>query len=351
MKRLVIATTATDMPMGAQHYQESIATRASDALNAVSDEPWQVQRTMARSMRSPLPGTTRLPMGRLRRASRRERALIGRAIYPRKAVIHRMDLTLPPPPGPEVVTLHDVVAWTFPDEEPPVASAAAELRSADVVVCVSEFTAHEARRVLGLDDVVVIPNGVDETFFNATSLADQQLQALGIRSRFVLYAGGSATRKNLGALADAWRLLGVRTRDVQLVLAGPRSPQRDHLFAGMDGVVHVGRVDDVTLRGLMASAAVIVVPSLYEGFGLPALEAMAVGTPLLCANTSSLPEVVGDAALLSEPTPQSIAEGLEALLHGQGGTDEMVARGRDRAAWFTWDRSAERHARVWDSLL
>lgn len=349
--RLVIATSATETPMGAQHYQEAIAARAESALSRTAGDPWRVDRVIARSVRSPLPGTARLPMGRLRRAGVRERALFGRFLYPRDTVVHRMDLTLPPPSGPEVVTLHDVVAWRFPDEEKPASAAADEIRRADAVICVSEFTAGEAADLLGLQQTVVVPNGVDDHFFEAQPLPAESLERLGVRGRFALYAGGSAARKNLAGLAGAWSLLRERVPDTQLVLAGPRSTARDELFAGLDDVVHVGRVDDATLTGLMASASTVVVPSTYEGFGLPALEALAVGTPLVCARTSSLPEVVGDAALLVEPTPDHLAQGLEAVLLGQTDNDTMVSRGRERAARFTWDVSAERHARVWEQVL
>lgn len=351
MQRLVLATSATDNPMGAQHYQESIATRADAALLRMSDTEWGVHRVVARSMRSSLAGTARLPMGRLRRAGLRERALLGRLLYPRHAVVHRMDLTLPPPPGPQVVTLHDVVAWRFPDEEEPAAAAVEELRSADAVICVSAFTAQEAAELLGLRQTVVVPNGVDDHFFNARALSDAALERLGVHGPFALYAGGSAARKNLASLATAWQSLRDRVPEAQLVLAGPRSVGRDALFADMDSVVHVGRVDVAILTGLMASASVVVVPSTYEGFGLPALEALAVGTPLVCARTSSLPEVVGDAALLVEPTSSDIASGLEAVLLDQVNHAAMTERGRARAARFTWNVSADRHARVWDSLI
>lgn len=104
------------------------------------------------------------------------------------------------------------------------------------------------------------------------------------------------------------------------------------------------------MPGLVAGAAAVVVPSLYEGFGLPALEAMAAGVPLLSSNRSSLPEVVGSAATLVEPTGPGLAEGLEFVAGGDARVRELVSRGRDRAAQFTWSRSAQRHAEVWAAL-
>ncbi|WP_228255359.1 glycosyltransferase family 4 protein [Ornithinimicrobium avium] len=335
--------------MGAQKYETEITSRAHAAL-AAEGEQWQVQRVVSRSLRSPLPGDRRIPTGRLFKATRLERRILGGLIYKRRSLVHRMDLLLPPPPGPDVVTLHDVVSWKFSDESAPVKAAAHELRAADAVICVSQFTADEATELLGLKDPVVIPNGVDEDYFDAQPLDVETLNALGLRKPFVLYAGGSAARKNLPSLADAWRrIAGVRP-EWSLALAGPTTPTRSKLFFGLPQLVHLGRLADELMPGLIASADAVVVPSLYEGFGLPALEAMAAGTPLLCSNRSSLPEVVGETGTLVSPTPEALAAGLE---HVTSGSDEIVRLtflARVRAAQFTWDRSARAHAQVWRSV-
>lgn len=350
MPTLAIATTATSTPMGAQAYQAAITQRAPAALDELAPGRWQVRSIVSRSLRSDVPGDRRLPMGRLFGASRRERQLLGRLIWPRRAVVHRMDLILPPPPGPDVVTLHDVVSWEYADESAPVAAAAAELRAADAVICVSEFTAGEAERLLGLTDAVVVPNGVGQEYLDAQPLDAPRLASLGLRGPYLLYAGGSAARKNLPALADAWRLLQGRFPEHRLALAGPRNEVRDRLFAGSERVVHLGRVADEIMPGLVAAAATVVVPSLYEGFGLPALEAMAAGAPLVASNRSSLPEVVGDGGTLVDPTGSALAEGVEHALAGGAEVQAAVARGRQRAAQFTWERSARHHAEVWARL-
>lgn len=347
--RLTIATIATDTPMGAQAYQEQIARRARDALKD-GDGLWEVNRAILRSLRSPLPGNRRLPMSRVMTASPRTRRLVGRFLYGTGGVTHRMNLELPPAPHGDVITLHDVVAWLFPDESAPVSAAAQEARDADAVICVSEFTATAATELLGIRDPHVVHNGVDARFFDAAPLARDQRATLGLWDRYVLHAGGASARKNLEALSAAWPRVHRERPDLQLVLAGPTHVRRTDLFAGMPGTRLIGRVDDALVPGLVAAAEVVVVPSLYEGFGLPVLEAMAANVPVVAANTSSLPEVAGGAALLVEPTAAGVADGLLAATSGDTALTSLVSRGRERAREFTWERSAREHARVWRSV-
>ena len=347
--RLTIATIATDTPMGAQAYQEQVASRAASALDAVDDRDWHFRRLVLRSMRSRLDGNRRLPLSRIARASAAQRRALGRLLYRGDAVTHRMNLELPPAPHGDVITVHDVVAWRFADESAPVRAAVEEARRAAAVICVSEFSAREAVELLGIAEPHVVHNGVDTRFFDAPPLDRDARRSLGLPGRYVLHAGGATRRKNLEGLAEAWPVVRRERPDLELVLAGPPNPRRSALFDGMPGVRLVGRLPDDVMPGLVAGAEVVVVPSLYEGFGLPALEAMAANVPVVAAATSSLPEVVGDAGILVDPTGAAIAAG---LLDATDGTrlDAMIAAGRARAGEFTWERCAEAHARVWASL-
>jgi glycosyltransferase involved in cell wall biosynthesis len=345
--RLSLVTLAVSQPMGQQVYEHELSRRASAELGP----QWQVDQMVMRTLRSPLPGTVRLPSRLLIGASPELRRAAGALLYRGRDLVHRMDLRLPPAPRPEVLTVHDVVPLRFPDEGSLPRDARASARRAARVICASQFAADEVASQLGVESPVAIHNGVDGKFFHPDPLSDAELEAMGIRSPFVLHAGGCTQRKNLAGLADAWpRVRSVRP-DTTLVLIGPADERRDRLFGPLAGTVRLGRVGDQTVPGLMAAAAAVVVPSLYEGFGLPALEGLAAGVPVVAADRTSLPEVCGDAAYLVEPDGPGLADGLLAALEGGPATEAMVARGTVRAGGFTWDACAAAHAEQWRSVM
>ena len=349
-RKLTIATIATQTPMGAQAYQEQVISRASSALEDADARQWTVRRAIVRSVRSPLPGNRRLPMKAVANASPAFRRHIGRLLYAGASVTHRMSLELPPAPSGDVITLHDVVAWRFPDESDPVPAAREEARRADAVICVSEFSATEAVDLLGIRDPHVIYNGVDRQFYDAQPTTEERRVALGLPERYVLHAGGASQRKNLAALAAAWPMIQRERPDLHLLLVGPPSERRTALFRGLPSVHLAGRVRETDLPGIMAAAQAVVVPSLYEGFGLPVLEAMAANVPVVIADTSSLAEVSGGAGILVPPTARGIVEGTLEATSPSADLSANVRLGRERAGQFTWERSALAHARVWASV-
>jgi glycosyltransferase involved in cell wall biosynthesis len=342
--RVTVVAASSVNPMGQQVFESGLR----EAL-AESEADWDVRWLNVGSMRTADKTTRRLPM---RLADSFGRSLLGRLGYGHADVVHRLDLRLPPagPGRPEVLTVHDCAPWRYPDEGRIPPHARADVAHARVVTAPSAFAAGEIAELLGRQDVAVIPNGVD------TALLDVRpdlvlARRLGLPRTFVLHAGGASQRKNLGALAAAWRLVQTERSDVGLALCGPRDPRRDAAFADIDGAHLLGRLPRWDLLGLMAAAAAIVVPSRYEGFGLPVLEAMAVGAPVVAARAGALPEACGDAGLLVEPTTQGLAGGLIRVLSDPTLAVDLTQRGRRRAAVRDWMTVARSYLRIYQSVL
>lgn len=209
-------------------------------------------------------------------------------------------------------------------------------RRAEHVVTVSEFSAAEIVELLGVprERVSVIPGGVDARFTPGADVAAARA-GLGLHGPYVLTVASRTARKNLGVLEATARAL--RERGVALVAAGGDRPQ----FSGDGpggGVRALGHVDDALLPGLYAGAEAFVLPSLHEGFGLTCVEAMAAGTPVVAADRAALPQTVGGAGILVDPTD---AVAVADAVIGALGDEHLTAAGRERAAGFTWERTVE----------
>ena len=199
-------------------------------------------------------------------------------------------------------------------------------RRARRVITVSHFSRDELRELLGVS-ADVVHGGVDARFFAAEPVR---------RARpYVLCVASMTARKNLAALVPAAAALA--REGVEMVVAGGHRPQFA-AEAGLEGLVLLGHVPDDELPGLYAGAEAFVLPSIYEGFGLPVLEAMAAGTPVVAANRTALPDTCGGAARLAEP--DEVGEALLALLADSAERERLVALGRVRAREFTWERAA-----------
>ncbi|MDT4936923.1 MAG: hypothetical protein QOG80_594 [Pseudonocardiales bacterium] len=348
MRRVTWATMASADPMGQQHYERQIQRAVSD----VADADWQFEEIRLGSLRSSIPHVRRIPMGLYQSAPLPLALALGGASYRTRGLVHRLDLRIPPSPGREVVTIHDLPPLRFADEGSLPASAAAGARRARRVVCPSQFAADEVRELLGVDPsrLRVIFNGVGPEF--RTDGDAETLPVIdGVDRPFVLHAAGATQRKNLASLADAWRIVSQAHPGLTLVLAGPDDPRRTALFGSIESASLVGRLAPTAVASLMRRAATVVVPSTYEGFGLPALEAMACGRPVVAANAGALPEICGDAAILVEPTAEGIAEGIESALTDEALVARLAVDGPARAKSFTWARAAQQHLDVYREVL
>jgi glycosyltransferase involved in cell wall biosynthesis len=258
-------------------------------------------------------------------------------------VVHATAVAVPPSRGaPLVVTIHDLAFLadpsTFTRNGVRFFRRGTELarRHARLVVVPSEATAAECRDA-GFDPgrIRVVPWG-----HRPATVADDDVSALrdrlGLPERYVLFVGTPEPRKNLRRLAAAWRRLD---GDVPLVIAGPGG-WGDGEVSG-PGIVPIGFVSGPDRDALYAGASVVAYPSLREGFGLPVLEAMAQGAPVLTSAGTATAEVAGDAGVLVDPLDEdAIAQGLERLLSDPAAAAALGERARLRAAAFTWERCA-----------
>jgi len=267
-----------------------------------------------------------------------------------------------------VVTIHDLIPFIMPatcspgyrrrflDEVPRIVGRA------DAVCAVSQRTRQDLVRILGVPAAKVhVTLEAAEACYRPLSRPDsRRLTAAryGVPENYILYTGGFGPRKNLPCLLEAYarcvrRLPGVP----HLCLAGDAGSGRavlERLAArlGLEGlVVFPGFVDWEHMPGLYSGARLFVYPSLYEGFGLPPLEAMACGCPVIAGRTGSLPEVLGNGALLVDPEPDSLARAMLAVLARPPLSRSLAARGRRRARRYSWRKTASQTVAVYQRLL
>ena len=284
-------------------------------------------------------------------------------------------------PKPYVVTVHDMGRLMF-EESPGTVRDLRRfllrrgLQRADSIIAVSAATRREIHNIVGIpeEDVHVVYNAPDPRFFEHGLLADARAAGPRAREResqrileryqinypFLLYAGNIRPQKNIPRMVEAFAVVrselrdAAKYRDLHLIIIGDtisKYPSVRHAVI-QSRVEHcvrfLGFVPFDTLRAFYELATGFLFPSLYEGFGLPPLEAMAAGTPVLVSNVSSLPEVVGDAAIQVNPENVfDIARGIKELLLNDKLRSELVNRGRAHAASFSWRNAAEQVTRIY----
>ncbi len=254
---------------------------------------------------------------------------------------------------PVILTVHDMCFFRHPEWFSHSRSLyyravmAAGIRRATHIIADSQATANDIMEIMGIPEsrIDVVPLGVDRCF---TPAPEEQIQAIrkqyGLPESFFLFVGTIEPRKNLTRLVSAWRQ--VRSEVPPLVVAG-RFGWGDSILTDKE-IIRLDHVPSEKLPTLYSAATAFVWPSLMEGFGLPPLEAMACGTPVLTSNTSSMPEVVGDAAIQVDPLDvDAIASGMIALAQNQELREELRQKGVKRAAAFSWHTTAEKTMAVY----
>ncbi len=297
-------------------------------------------------------------------------------LYPRLAradglaLLHMTYIAPPRSPVPVVLSVHDISYRIFPQYFSPRVRLVLGLlvgpsvRHAARVIVISERTRQDVIRFYRVppERIVVTPLAAAPQYSPQSEEEVGRIRRkYGLPERYFLAVGNVQPRKNLPRLVRAFAAVveqTAETRDVKLVIVG-RSAWRGsevetvvRQLGLQQRVLFTGYVPDQDLPALYTGALAFCYPSLYEGFGLPPLEAMACGTPVVASNASSLPEVVGDAGLLVEPTSVAgIAAALYRLLHDEEVRQEYSRRGLARAARFSWERTARLTRDVYDVVL
>jgi len=286
---------------------------------------------------------------------------------------HRLDLLHSPHytmpllhPCKSVVTFHDMTFFLYPELHewykriyfPAIIRASA--RRADAIIADSESTRQDILRTLKLDasKVFSVPLGVSVDFFHRSpSEVARVREKFRLPNSFILSVGVLEPRKNFPTLVRAFKNLVERELSHSLVIAGKKGWQYEEIFNTVRNldlqsrVLFLDYVPQNDLPSLYHAADLFVYPSLYEGFGLPVLEAMACGTPVITSNISSMPEITGDAALLVNPRDETeLVDAMQRVLTDNALRDKLARNGLERAKQFSWERTARETLAVYEQV-
>jgi glycosyltransferase involved in cell wall biosynthesis len=326
----------------------------------------------------PPAGRAGLRVLKVRAPSRPLRLLWEQAVLPlrlselRIDVLHSPHHTTPllPCGCRRVVTIHDLTFLLLPERYPPTRRLYFQVmtrlaaRVADAIIVPSEAVRGDVMRLLPAsggptERLFVIPEAAGAAFHPQDAVAIEAVRRrYGLEGPFLLSVGSLEPGKNRERLLQAFARLQARGLKHTLVVAGQRAWRYEgeaplaRRLGLADSVRFLGHVPQADLPALYSAADLFVFPSLYEGFGLPALEAMACGTPVVASNVSALPEVVGDAALQVSPLDvEALAGAIEGLLRDDRLRADLRERGLERAAQFSWEKAARQTAEVYHRVV
>lgn len=257
-----------------------------------------------------------------------------------------------------VVTIHDMIHEKFSDtffaNAPIPQFKAKAIARADCIICVSENTRRDLLEIFNIN-----PRKVFVTHLGCSlkPVLKKQTKLEKKEFPYILYVGHRSVHKNFSRFLESYALSTSLRQDFHVICFGssPFSQAELEQFSSYNlspnQISHISG-NDTVLTSLYANASAFVYPSLYEGFGIPPLEAMACNCPVVCSDRSSIPEVVGDAAEFFDPDkPESIANALEQVLYTAARSQELIQRGKERVKQFTWENCAEKTCAIYESLL
>lgn len=275
---------------------------------------------------------------------------------------------------PSVLTVHDVIPFTFREAmglyrniflyKPGIRMAC---RLNDIIATVSEFSKQDIAKKVGVphDKIRVIPNGLREQNSKDPSLEEELKNRFEIKDTFILNVGGIHERKNIVRLIHAFAgLVNLNGYSGNLLITGSVSgaPYQNKMKSicdasvretGMENrIIFTGFISEKELDSLFRMADFLIYPSLYEGFGIPVLEAMKMGLPVITSNTTAMPEVAGDAACLVDPTNiEEMTSVMSELLQNRQRQEEMIEKGLERARSYTWQNVSESYLKLYQEII
>jgi glycosyltransferase involved in cell wall biosynthesis len=311
----------------------------------------------------------------LKNMSRPRRLTWEQTVFPRLIremgldLLHSPHYTMPLfCPVPTVVTFHDMTYFIYPEKHTLAKRyffpwmMRRSSRRADKIIADSESTRQDAIRFVKVppDKITTVHLGYNEIFRQIT---DQEMlqeieQQYHLPDRFVFYAGAFEPRKNVPLLLNAFEQIASKHADLHLVVTGGTGWNNQETLAQIDRmqskdrIIRLGHIPHADLPAIFNLAEVFVYPSLYEGFGLPPLEGLACGTPVITTNISSMPEVVGNAGILVPPDEEAaLVQAMTDVLTDDDLRQRLSAAGPVRAANFTWRHTAEKTLKIYEQVL
>lgn len=283
---------------------------------------------------------------------------------------HFFNFIIPPGvKGKTIVTIHDMVHKRFPQTMTKAnlkrlnKDLERSANNADMIITVSQNSKKEIMEYLNIEDskVKMVPPGIDESLYGMKlelESANRVKEKYKLPENYFLYLGTLEPRKNVESIIDAFVLYKKSNKDnMKLVVAGGKGWMYESIFNrvekhGIAGdVIFTGYVDENHKAIVYKMAKAFIFPSLYEGFGMPVLEAMALGVPVITSNTSSLPEVCGEAAILIEPRNiDAIVKGMELLSYNNDFREKLIVKGLEQSKKFTWKKSVESLVEIYKEL-